>query len=412
MKKIVLPLLLVILILWSIFAFFTKKEWPDWSSITLLDKIKQTYTTHFQGDLALKDVPSNWSNVSDSNDDVPKDHGTTDDEKLSIQADPYVAERVWPKSSAEKAMGELLKQESYADGTQKALMLALQEYEANWSKTNPAFDVYKDLTENFSERLLSKTPVEQVYPLDGPGTPREIVVRVVDEAGDPVEGFDVSLWWWLVWTTWPDGEVSVSWNIPDSHEYLYIQADKPWYTEVYDRDSLVFRESETVNINLNVSNTYTDTVSSSTDNAVQVETDDIVYNANTDCSLLDTQGNCYEGDVEVEYTYYDDNAVNMVSMPMQAMIDGEIVTLTSNGMAFMNFEDTDGNTLIHAGEDSTICYKVPQEDIDAWADTPPEEDIMNGYWYFDESTWYWKYDDEAKITITDGLFCAQTKHIY
>jgi hypothetical protein len=97
-----------------------------------------------------------------------------------------------------------------------------------------------------------------------------------------------------------------------------------------------------------------------------IETEDLALVMDSDCTLITTKGTCYEGEVFVEYTYISSDQVEQTSIPMQALVDGEIKHLVSNGMALVDFYAADSTRLIYNDKQSKICYHVGQAQIDAW----------------------------------------------
>ena len=51
-------------------------------------------------------------------------------------------------------------------------------------------------------------------------------------------------------------------------------------------------------------------------------------------------------------------STDTISLPMKALINGKVVTLESNGMAFTDFYDDKGKMIIYNDKKATICYTV------------------------------------------------------
>jgi hypothetical protein len=60
--------------------------------------------------------------------------------------------------------------------------------------------------------------------------------------------------------------------------------------------------------------------------------------------------------------------INNASIPMQAFYNGEVVHLTSNGMAFTDFFNAQGEPLEYNQKNGEVCYTLEKEQIDMWKD--------------------------------------------
>lgn len=336
-----------------------------------------------------------------------------DEETNTVIVDWFDFDAGREKTPAEKTMESLLDQEAYKDGSDIALMLSLASWSAQ-DTLNEVQSIYKSFADNYFAHTLAKTPVEEIIDLPAEiGMQRDITIAVKDaETRAPITWIDVWLWGWFVWETNEQGQVNLKTRLPRSHDYLYLQSDEIGYTDVFTKHSLVFRNAPTVKIEMYVSDDFSHVVKTSTDKNLWFDTDHMTFRTLESCALMDKDGDCYEGEVIVEYTYLAAWDANNLSVPMQALNDEGAIQLTSNGMAFIDFYDTNWVKLQYAKKQARVCYKVGEEDIAIWNEREPENSIQDGYRWFDETIGYWKYDQDAMVEIDTDNFCVETVHVY
>jgi hypothetical protein len=127
----------------------------------------------------------------------------------------------------------------------------------------------------------------------------------------------------------------------------------------------MYHDGPEIMVNLILNDATSHIVKTHTDD-LGIETEDLSLVMDEECALVTPEGVCYEGEVLVEYTYINSDQVEKTSIPMQALSNGEIKHLISNGMALVDFYAADSTVLIYNNTRSKICYHVGQEQIDAW----------------------------------------------
>jgi len=320
-----------------------------------------------------------------------------------------VAKHVWTLRSgkltaAEIAMDDLLQEKEWND-----LALALLKKTWNTDKT-PVHEVYEELIDGYAERKTQQVYIDALLPQDA-WRERILSFSVADaETGEVIPGAAVYLWWAFVGYTADDGVLTVSKNIPRSHELLSFEVYKRWYSRGFQTFNGAHFKWKENRFSFTLNKSLVNIVKTTTQD-FNIEEEEFELQLDESCSLVDAAWECYEGEVEVEYTFVAPGEVNTATIPMQAFYNGEVVNLTSNGMAFTDFFNDQGQPLQYNAKDWKVCYNLPKERIDMWRDKV-QAWSSNGYRWFNRATGYWEKDETATITITDGQFCVTTKKIY
>lgn len=280
-------------------------------------------------------------------------------------------------------------------------------------KENELTPIYTVLAENVETSLMQKTSIDAIFPNEW--KERNIVVHIVDwETGEGVSGVSVSLRWGFLWTTDEQGTLMRSRKLPRTHDYLYFQASKIWYTQAFAKKALFFIDSSDIVVEMQMKKMSKNVVSikkNPENDKVIVSTEELTMTFTNACWLKTSQGDCYEWDALLEYQFIEPSSLEYMSIPMRAVNDTTLWDLESNGMAFMNFYSTEGRLLEYDAGVAEVCYTIDQDQITHWKETSREGD-KDGYRYFDKADGLRKYDESAKITISDGKFCVQTQHVY
>lgn len=285
---------------------------------------------------------------------------------------------------------------------------------ALWDENpNELTDIYGTLADNVERRLMEQTSIDEVIP--NSGKERVIIIEITDgETWNGIWWVAVSLWWALVWETDAAWRLVRERKLPRTYDYLYFQASKPGYTPAYTKKSLFFTEWKDIAIDMQMKQKPTKSIQldeNTSGDVVAVEEDDMSVVFVETCALTTALWDCYEWSVTMEYQFIEPDEIAETSIPMRALVDGEVINLASNWMAFIDFYGEAWEMLLYDWDVAEICYTIPQERIDIWQESAQEWD-MDGYRYFNTSDWLWRFDDEAEISVAGWRFCAKTKHIY
>lgn len=272
--------------------------------------------------------------------------------------------------------------------------------------------VYTELVDGYEQRKMNKTYVDELLPDDG-WRERIFSIQVTDSESNGVSAASVYMWWAFAWYTDDTWVLELKKKIPTSYELIQFEVVKKWYSPwFYTHNGVHFAWIET-SIKVILNNSIVNTVTTTTNDFV-VATDSIEMVFDDPCTLIDSNGDCHEGEVEVAYTFIQPDKIRATSIPMQAIHNGKVVNLMSNGMAFTDFYTESGEPLIFDKKDWKICYnlsQLPSERVAARKDKATPW-ATNWYRWFNKATWYREQDTTAKITIDDKQFCVTTTHIY
>ena len=318
----------------------------------------------------------------------------------------FVLESENEKTAAEKVMEALKEKWGYEEHFD--LVILSEE------PTTEVHKIYQDLNDNVQVHISEKATVDDILPSeDEGGVHREISFFALDaDTGKGIPWATVSLRWGIIGETDEEGGLVFERIIPRSHDFMYFQARKVGYSPAFVKENLMYHEWSTVEVSLAMSTKGTVVAKTKAEN-IDVENVNLGMKVQDDCSLVDAEWTCVSGDVIVQSHFIGVNEAENISIPMQALIDGEIVELTSNGMAFIDFYSNEWDLLIYNNKPGEICYNVGQEAIDSWNEYFENDDrSKDGYRHFNKSSGYREFDENAKVTIGDGKFCVETSYIY
>lgn len=270
---------------------------------------------------------------------------------------------------------------------------------------------YKQLAEHVRDHQEKKSPVHEVVPDEG--QERIFHIETINNAQQPVGWVEVFLRGGYLWTTDANGSLMVTKRLPDSYEYLYFQFQKVWFIPWFVKQNISAYAWTDIPIVAKIDQWITKTIPTSSKTlAVQDEKIGMELVDATWCALEKWDGSCYEGEVAVTYNFVEPTMLDTLSIPMTAVVNGQVGSLMSNGMAFVSFYDDAGEKLQHTGKATKICYTLTPEQITQRKATSKGAEEKDGYRWFDAWSWLWKFDEEAVIEINETSFCATTKHIY
>lgn len=136
-----------------------------------------------------------------------------------------------------------------------------------------------------------------------------------------------------------------------------------------------------------------------------------------ECSLVDSEGNCYRWEVETKINFISGEDVNSwrVSLNMKAITkEWKIEELQSGWMAFTDFVTSNGEILSLWGwKTIEITYKVDEQTILDMENTLYGQGQKNGYWLYDKNKNIWlEKDAEIKLDKENKTWTAIVSKIY
>jgi hypothetical protein len=212
--------------------------------------------------------------------------------------------------------------------------------------------------------MASGMPLDMLLP-EGEGQEREITITTRDETGTPIEGVFVHFWGAVAGVSDAAGEVQVNTTIPASHNIFHITARKSGYSPAFTNFNALHVKSKTIKLTLALHSGTAKIVNTNTED-LRIAESDLSLVVEDDCPVHTVEGDCYEGDMTVEYNFIAADQAEEVSIPLQALVNGEVKRLTSNGMAFTDFFSADGEYLSYGDASGEICYTVPEEQMQTW----------------------------------------------
>lgn len=136
-----------------------------------------------------------------------------------------------------------------------------------------------------------------------------------------------------------------------------------------------------------------------------------------ECSLVDSEGNCYRWDVETKINFISAEDVNKkrISLNMVAITkEWKIEDLESGGMAFTEFI-TPAWEILQLWKNKTmeITYKVDEETIKSMENELWWQWQKNGYWLYDKNKNIWlEKEAEIKLDKENKTWTAIVSEIY
>ncbi|MBB1564916.1 hypothetical protein HG430_002645 [Candidatus Gracilibacteria bacterium] len=139
-----------------------------------------------------------------------------------------------------------------------------------------------------------------------------------------------------------------------------------------------------------------------------------------DCSLVDSEGKCYKGEVTAKMNFMNGSDVNDVennnlSLNMKALTkEGKIVYLTSGGMAFTDFVTNNGEILsVKKNGKIEITYNVTDDEIRVMETNLYGAGAKNTYWLYDKNKNLWlEKEAEIKLDKENKTWTAIVSEIY